>query len=244
MTRGLALRLLGVAVIVAFVFAARSLPLAEWLAGTESWVRENPVLGAASYVVLTTLAAVLLLPGWVPMALAGLLFGLLPGIAYGAVGITCGATAAMVAGRTLARPWVATRIEGNRKLAALDEALEEQSFLIVFLTRVAMVLPFNLLNFAYGLTRVGLPTYVGATALGMLPIVALYAYLGTLAADIGALLDGDVKPAGGWWVVLIGGIAITIVIVVVRRTVNRVLEQKLAPGSDASYSGRDTPTDD
>ena len=242
MTRGLVLRILGVAAIVALVFAARSLPLADWLAGTEAWVQENPVLGAVGYVGLTTLAAVLLLPGWVPMALAGLLFGLLPGIAYGALGVTGGATAAMLAGRTLARPWVAKRIEGNSQLSALDEALGHQAFLIVFLTRVAMVLPFNLLNFAYGLTRVGLPTYVGATALGMLPVVALYAYLGTLAADIGALLDGDVKPAGGWWVVLTGALAITIVIIVVRRTVQRVLEQKLESGSDESQPGSDEPS--
>ncbi len=239
MSRGAAWRLAAVAVIVLLLVLARSLPVTEWLSEAEAWVEANPVLGGLTYVGLAALSGVMLTPGWVPMALAGLLFGFLPGIAWGTAGIACGATAAMLVGRTIARPWVAARIADNPKLAALDEALGERAFLIVFLTRVAMVLPYNLLNFAYGLTRVGLATYVGATMLGMLPIVALYAYLGSVATDIGAVLSGDAKPAGGWWIVLLGIAAITLVIVVVRRTVNGILDQKLKSAHDADASEGD-----
>ncbi|MEO1203028.1 MAG: TVP38/TMEM64 family protein [Pseudomonadota bacterium] len=227
------------AALVAVLLLARSLPLAEWLTEAETWVAENPLLGGLAYVSLAALSGVLMTPGWVPMALAGLLFGFLPGIAWGTAGVACGATAAMLVGRAIARPWVAARIADNPKLSALDEALGERAFLIVFLTRVAMVLPYNLINYAYGLTRVGLPTYLGATMLGMLPIVVLYAYLGSIAADIGAVLSGEAKPAGGWWIVVVGVVAITLVIVIVRRTVNGVLDQRMVSPQEAAETEGD-----
>ena len=233
MNRGVLKRVLAVAAIVALIVASRWLPIADWLAGAETWVTARPVLGALSYIVLTAVSAVLMLPGWVPMALAGLLFGLVPGIVYGTVAITCGATAAMLTGRSVARPWVAARIASNPKLAALDEAVEKQAFIVVFLTRVSFVLPFNLLNYAYGLTRVGLGTYVAGTTLGMLPVVGLYVYLGTLADDIGAVLSGDAKPAGGWWIAAVGLAVIVLMIFVVRRTVKRVLDRKLDSAANA-----------
>jgi len=231
-------RLLAVAAIIALIVASRSLPVADWLAGAEAWVQANPVLGAFGYIGLTAVSAVVMLPGWVPMALAGLLFGLLPGIAYGTAAIACGATAAMVTGRSVARPWVAARIAGNPKLAALDQALEERAFVVVFLTRVSFVLPFNLLNYAYGLTRVRLGTYVAATTLGMLPVVGLYVYLGTLAGDIGAVLSGEAKPGGSWWIAAVGLAVIATMIIVVRRAVKRVLERKLNTAADTgSHNG-------
>ena len=240
MRRVTARRLLAIAAIVLIVLAMRSLPLAEWLEAAAHWVEARPVLGPVAYLLLTVLATVALFPGWVPMALAGVLFGLLPGLVLGTLGITLGAVAAMLAGRTLARSWVAEKIAGNATLAALDEALGEQAFFIVFLTRVAMVLPFNLLNYAYGITRVGLVTYTAATVVGMLPIVAVYVYLGSVADDIGAVIAGDARPAGGWWIVLVGVAVIAVLIAVVRRTVKRVLDAKLETANCRTTEEGDT----
>jgi len=89
------------------------------------------------------------------------------------------------------------------------------------------VLPFNVLNYAFGLTRVKSMTYVTATALGMLPAVLLYVYLGTLADDFGAILAGDVRPASGaYWIAAIAIVAIVAVIWIVQRAAKRALRQK------------------
>ncbi|MDJ0938515.1 MAG: TVP38/TMEM64 family protein [Woeseiaceae bacterium] len=222
------IRLLVLALIVALLYAVQALPIAEWLQSSENWARENPLTGAALFIALTIVAALAMTPGWVPMTLAGLLFGLGPGIVYAMIGISVGATAAMLAGRTLARSWIERRISGNERMRALDDALGEQAFAIVALTRMALVIPFNVLNYAYGLTRVDVRTYSLATAVGMLPIVSMYVYLGTLARDIGQVLAGEVDPGiGTWWIAGIGVAVITIVVAIIRRTVIRVLDEKL-----------------
>ncbi|MDX1508668.1 MAG: TVP38/TMEM64 family protein [Woeseiaceae bacterium] len=233
MTPKTAARIGAVAVIAVAVVAFRTLPVGEWLQSIEAWARANPVPGALAYIGLSVAAIVALAPGWIPMMLGGLVFGLWPGALYAMVGTVCGAAAAQIAGRTLARDWVARRIEGNPRLAAIDDALDEQALTIVTLTRLAFVVPFNLLNYAYGVTRVRTATYVAGTAVGMLPIVLLYAYLGSVARDIGDVLGGDAQVGEhGWWLGGIAVVAIIAVIVIVKRTVGRALDARMRESAD------------
>lgn len=219
--------MLVVVALIALIALLRTLPVVDWLDGAEAWVDEHPVAGASAYLAATIVSVVALTPGWIPMTLAGLLFGLLPGVLYALAGITVGATIALIAGRTLARRWVEHRIAGNEQLLALDDALEDQAFTIVALTRLALVIPFNMLNYAYGLTRVRTPVYAAATAAGMLPVIVMYAYFGTLARDIGAVLAGDADPGPRtWWLAGIAATAIVLVVIVVRRAVGRALEKR------------------
>lgn len=227
MTRATINRLLVLAGIVAFAVLLRTLPVTEWLEQLARLNEQYPVAVPVAYVAAVTVATVALFPGWISMMLGGLLFGLLPGVPFALFGITAGAFGAFLAGRMLGRSWVEKRMGDSLKLQALDEAVNAQSFYIVFLTRFAIVLPFNVLNYAFGLTRVTPATYVAATALGMLPAVLLYVYLGTLADDFGAILAGDVRPAGGaYWIAAVAIIAIAAVIWIVQRAARRALRQQ------------------
>ncbi len=227
MTRKALNRLLVVAGIVVFAILFRTLPVTEWLDRLAALNEQYPVAVPVAYVGAVTVATVALFPGWISMMLAGLLFGLMPGALYALLGITAGAFGAFLAGRALGRSWVERRMGDSLKLQALDEAVNAQSFYIVFLTRFAIVLPFNVLNFAFGLTRVTHATYVAATALGMLPPVLLYVYLGTLADDFGAILAGDVRPSGGaFWIAAVAIVAIVAMIWIVQRATRRALQQR------------------
>jgi uncharacterized membrane protein YdjX (TVP38/TMEM64 family) len=220
-------RLLVLAGIVVFAILFRTLPVTDWLERLARLNEQHPVAVPLAYVVAVTIATVALFPGWISMMLGGLLFGLLPGLPFALLGITAGAFGAFLAGRALGRTWVEQRMGDNLKLQALDEAVNAQSFYIVFLTRFAIVLPFNVLNYAFGLTRVSAVTYVAATALGMLPAVLLYVYLGTLADDFSGILAGDVRPASGaYWIALVAIVAIAAVIWIVQRAARRALQQQ------------------
>ena len=220
-------RLLVLAGIVVFAILFRALPVTDWLEQLARLNEQYPVAVPVAYVVAVTIATVALFPGWISMMLGGLLFGLLPGLPFALLGITAGAFGAFLAGRALGRTWVEQRMGDNLKLQALDEAVNAQSFYIVFLTRFAIVLPFNVLNYAFGLTRVSAVTYVAATALGMLPAVLLYVYLGTLADDFSGILAGDVRPASGaYWIAVVAIVAIAAVIWIVQRAARRALQQQ------------------
>lgn len=220
-------RLLVLAGIVVFAILFRTLPVTDWLEQLARLNEQYPVAVPVAYVVAVTIATVALFPGWISMMLGGLLFGLLPGLPFALFGITAGAFGAFLAGRALGRTWVEQRMGDNLKLQALDEAVNAQSFYIVFLTRFAIVLPFNVLNYAFGLTRVSALTYVVATALGMLPAVLMYVYLGTLADDFSAILAGDVRPASGaYWIAVVAIVTIAVVIWIVQRAARRALQQQ------------------
>ena len=132
-------------------------------------------------------AVVLLLPGSLLTLSAGFLFGLGSGFIICSISSVLGATLAFLLGRFLARDWVAAKLLEMPRFAALDRAIGKRSAIIVLLTRLSPIFPFNLLNYALGLTGVSLRTYVLASWVGMMPGTLLYVYLGSIAKDLGSI---------------------------------------------------------
>jgi len=229
MTRRIFNRLVMVAIFLALVYAVYVTPIAEPVLAMVNWAQANPVAGAIVYIVCVVLATVLFVPGSGSMMIAGYLFGLGTGTLVSALAITLGAQCAFLAGRLVARDWVAAKVAGNSRLLAIEAGLREEAFLIVVLTRLSLVIPFNLLNYMYGITPVRARVHMLATAVGMLMPVALYVYLGTLARDIGQILAGEATPTTlGYWLGGAGLIAIVVLTWVMHRAASRALERHLS----------------
>jgi uncharacterized membrane protein YdjX (TVP38/TMEM64 family) len=134
-----------------------------------------------------TLVAVSL-PGAVFFTLAGgFLFGSVVGTLYVNLAATSGATLAFLAGRYLLRDWVESKF-GSR-LAPLQEGFAKNGFSYLMTLRLIPVVPFFIVNLLFGLTRVSLPTYVTATALGIIPGSFVYAYAGRQLGTINSLKE-------------------------------------------------------
>ena len=142
------------------------------------------------------------------------------------IGATLGATAAFLVGRYLARGWVSQKIAGNKKFAAIDEAVGKEGLKIVLLTRLSPVFPFNVLNYAYGLTGVSLKDYV-IGSLGMIPGTIMYVYIGSLAGDIATIGAGDqpTNAAVQWAIRIIGFIATVAVTIYVTKVAKKALDE-------------------
>lgn len=181
-------------VIVALLVASVTLPVKEWLTAFLEWTEALGPAGPAALVVMYVVACVLLLPGSVLTLGAGAAFGFLPGLIAVSIGSTLGACAAFMVGRYLARGWVAGKISGNPKLSAIDAAVGREGRKIVFLTRLSPVFPFNLLNFFYGVTKVGLADYALASWVGMLPGTAVYVLIGATGRNLAASATGQASP--------------------------------------------------
>ena len=204
------------------------LPLASWVFALVEWGQHHPVAGPIAYLLFVIVATILFLPGSVALMIGGFVFGFLPALLYAAIAIPLGAQGAFECGRWVARPWVAKKVAHNRQMHAIELALREQAFVIVLLTRLSLVIPFNLLNYAYGASSVKATTHLAATAIGMLPAIALFVYVGTLARDLGQILSGDAAGSElGYWIFAAGTAAIIVLTWVIHRTATRSLEKHL-----------------
>jgi uncharacterized membrane protein YdjX (TVP38/TMEM64 family) len=189
----------------------------EWVQGIGPW---GALLFAAAYVP----AAILLVPGALLTLGAGFVFGVVRGTVIVSLGSTAGAAAAFLMARRLAHDWVARRMTGRPKLAAIGSAVETEGFKIVLLTRLSPVLPYNLLNYAFGLTAVPFRKYVLASWIGMLPGTIMYVYLGSAARSLADLLTGDAPRSAAEQGLFALGLAATVVVaIMVTRTARRAL---------------------
>ncbi len=231
------IRLIALGVIIASVVAASFLlPVKSWLVGGLEWVRGLGVWAPVFVVAFYIIACILFLPGSVLTLGAGFLFKLALGIITVSIGSTLGACAAFIVGRTVARKWVSEKIGGNKKFAAIDKAVGQQGFKIVLLTRLSPVLPFNLLNYAFGLTKVSFWQYALGSWIGMLPGTVMYVYLGAGLRSLAAIAAGEVETGRAGRIFFWFGMAATAAVTIfVTRIARRALRQEI---SDTGGSGQ------
>ena len=232
MTRSHLRRLAVLAALAAGVVTALLLlPVREYLQQFLAWVRSLGAWGAALLALVYVPGAVLCVPGSLLTLGAGFAFGLGLGTAAASAGGTLGAAAAFLVSRHLARGLVEAKLTGSPRFRAIDRAVAGRGFRIVFLTRLSPVLPYNLLNYAFGLTSIPFRTYVLASWLGMLPGAVLYTYLGSVAGDLTRLAVGEVRK-GPWYYVFLGvGLAATAAVTVYVTRLARQALARAAPGA-------------
>ncbi len=221
-------------VITLLMVSFRAFNVQELLRTMLTWVNEQGNTGTAIYCVIYVLACVLLIPGSILTLGAGVLFGVVKGSIIVSIASTTGATTAFIVGRYLARNWVASKVEGNTRFKAIDEAVADEGWKIVGLTRLSPVFPFNLLNYAFGLTKVSAKQYIIASWIGMMPGTIMYVYMGSLAgnlASIGAATDNGKSPLQ--WALTITGFIATIVVTVL---ITRIAKKSLSTRMDIDKS--------
>ena len=215
----------------AIVLALKYLHVQDVLKEALDWIGKLGPWGPVIFVSVYVVATVLFVPGSVLTLGAGAVFGVALGSVCVSISATLGATAAFLVGRYLAREAIARKIERNEKFAAIDRAVADEGWKIVFLTRLSPVFPFTLLNYAFGLTRVRLSHYVLASWIGMMPGTVMYVYLGSLV-NVGA---GHRQRTTGEWVLYGVGLLATIAVTVfVTRLAKKALAKKIS-SSEAGH---------
>ena len=137
-----------------------------------------------AYIGIYVAACVLLVPGCLVGIAAGVIFGVQRGFLYASSGCALGAAAAFLVGRYFVQDRVHRRLEGLKLFHEVQEAVAAEGWRIVGLTRLSPLMPFNLLNYMFGVSRVSFREYFLATWIGMLPETALHVYVGALAGDL------------------------------------------------------------
>ena len=180
---------IGVAVVAALAVALYQYgdAIREALRSTLLWINDLGPLGPLLFMGLYVVVTVSFLPASLMTLFGGAIFGVVFGSIYVIIGATIGANLAFLIGRYLARERVAKLIAGNRQFQAVDRALAQGGWKIVGLIRFSPAFPFNVLNYALGLTQVSFTDNIIGT-MGIIPGAIAYSYLGFLSRDL--LLTG------------------------------------------------------
>jgi len=215
--------------VVGVVALGRIFPIADWLKLFLDWVSGLGAAGAVVFVGIYILACVLFIPGSLLTLGAGAIYGVVWGSVIVSVASTLGAVAAFCVGRYFARDWIGKKVEANPKFKSIDQAVAKEGWKIVGLTRLSPIFPFNLLNYAYGLTRVSLPHYFFASWIGMMPGTVMYVYLGSAAGSLATLGSGGAqKSTAEWALYAVGLIATVVVTIYVTKIAKKALSEKIA----------------
>lgn len=213
------------AVIVAILILSKVFGLGERLGDLRQWIASLGPWGPAVFILLYAVATVAALPGSAITVVAGALFGSVLGVIVVSIASTLGASLSFLVGRYFAREAVARWLSQNEKFGRLDRLTEDHGAIIVALTRLVPIFPFNLLNYGFGLTRVPFGTYVFWSWLCMLPGTVLY----VVGAD--AVTKGLAEGRVPWGLIAAVSVAGVILVLLVRRArrmlANREKETKV-----------------
>ncbi len=176
------------AVLVVFIITAiivvRRLGGAELLDSDalRAWIEGFGPWGPAIFMLIYCIAPSLMLPGLPITVAGGILFGPFWGSVYVIFGATTGASIAFLISRYLGRGLVEGMARGRAR--ELDEGVRRSGWKIVAFTRLIPLFPFNILNYAFGLTSVKFSHYVIASFIFMLPGAVAYVVFSSSLLDL------------------------------------------------------------
>jgi uncharacterized membrane protein YdjX (TVP38/TMEM64 family) len=212
-TRAIVTQLAGFALLGgAIIGLTRLLPVVEWIGELQARLAQMQVWGALLYPFLFAACNILLLPGGVIAMGGGLFFGLWWGTFLVLAGNLLAAAFAFGVSRCLGRAWLERKFAHSRRWRTLDAAIRNQGWKIIFLSQVHPLFPTSLLNYLYGVTSIRFGTCLFWIAVGQLPGLFLYAYLGTLAQLGIKLVKGQTHPVAHEYVFWFGGLFLTIAV--------------------------------
>ncbi len=151
----------------------------------KTWVSGFGIIAPLVYICFYIIATLFFLPGLPVTVLSGVAFGPVLGVVYAWIGSVIAVSLAFLTARYVARDLVENWISENVQFKKIDEKVEQEGWRILMFTRLVPLFPFNLQNYAYGLTKIRFTTYVLVSSIFMLPGTIAYVQIG------GALVSGE-----------------------------------------------------
>jgi uncharacterized membrane protein YdjX (TVP38/TMEM64 family) len=150
----------------------------ENIMNLKTWIDGLGKLGPLAYILLFIAACLFFLPGLPIGLLGGLAFGPIMGALWASIGSTLGAAAAFLVARYVAREMVEGWAQSNPVFKKIDDGVAAQGWRMLMITRLVPLFPFNIQNYAYGLTKIGFLTYVLVSWICMLPGAIAFTFMG------------------------------------------------------------------
>lgn len=218
--------------------------LAELIQGACGWIKNFGGLTPLIFITLFNIGTLLFVPGSVLTIKSGVLFGTVWGSVYVLIAAFLGAMLTFGLGRYCCRDWVYRKIQAHPRFKLMDAAIAHDGWKIVLLTRLSPVFPFNLTNYAFGLTQISLKDYL-LGSLGILPGTVMYTYMGAVVGELG--MSEIPQPLSSpemqilHWAIRLVGIAATIGMTVYLAQLSRHALVQYAEQVTAADASRNPP---
>lgn len=240
-SRAICYQLVALVVAVALAIAlSRFVPVVSFIESLQQRVMSWGAWAAICYPLLFALCNILLLPGGILAVGGGFFFGLWWGFLIVFVGNVVATAISFALSRSIARRWFQRKLSDNPTLRALGPAVERESWKIILLSQLHPLFPTSLLNYFYGLTRIGFGSYMLWASIGRLPGIFLYAYVGTLGQFAVRIMRGKSYPRMiEYWIW--GGAFVTtaLLLVVLGRVAYRAIQPLPTPRKVCSERTKD-----
>ncbi len=211
---------------------AGGLSLADLTLRVAADLRGRGWLGVAGFVVLYVCADVAMVPGAMLTVAAGFIYGAWRGLAIASPASLIAATIAFLLARSVMRQRIRRWLERSSHVEAVRASIADHSLIVILLLRLSPLVPFNVVNYALGLTEISLARYVAVSFVGMVPGTWFYAYIGSLAPTLIAG-RGEVTGPARLVGLGIGLLATAMAMFIVGRAARRrVAEAHSTPGGD------------
>lgn len=224
-------KVLAAVLTIAFPFLVITLlPVGKVVAKLDVLLDRMGPFAMVVFVVLYVIDALILGPAWLFALVAGLAFGLVKG----GLLVWASATIAAAIGFLMARSFARHRIEKlarkNEKYVAVDRAIKRHGWKVVLLLRISPLLPYTISNYIYGLTAVDFGHYLAASAIGLVPMVAVYVSVGAAGREAALAAAGGRQHSAVEIVVLALGLLFTIAaaILIAKAARKELVEMRVA----------------
>lgn len=142
----------------------------------KNYISSFGILAPIIYIAIFTIVPLTFFPDAVLAVAGGMIFGLGLGTFYTIIGAVCGATLSFFISRTFGRGLVEKLIKG--KAEWFEDGIEKRGFLFIFILRLIPLVPFDVISYGAGLSKIKYTDFLFATFIGIVPGVLVYTNLG------------------------------------------------------------------
>ena len=194
------------------------------------WLKSLGTWGAIAFIIVYTFTTLICVPGSILALGGGALFGAVWGAIVVFIGGFMGAISAFSLSRYFFQDWVKRQLSKRLYLQALNQAIASEGWKFAFLLHLSPIIPFNILNYALGVSKLAFQDYTIATAIGIFPGVILYTFLGSTIGDLTMIIMGMPHESHSkiQWIFTIASLLVTAFLAVyLGRVANQKLQDKL-----------------
>lgn len=187
MSKKLKQKILIISMIIVFILIYKVFLQGITAQSIRDWVSGFGVMAPMAYIFVWAILPIFFFPVPVLALAGGLSFGLVDGTIYTLIGAMVNSSLMFLLANILAKDMVSKYLEDklpDKWWDRFQSADGKEGFLIVLICRLIPIMPYNVINYVSGLTKIRFSNYFLATLIGIFPGTVIFLNVGDKILDV------------------------------------------------------------